>query len=241
MRLLVVGAGEMGRWLATSLGADFEVSLHDADPRVAEAAAADLGVRVADDDETFDAVAFAVPQSAVEEAMAAHAHRGERAVLDVTGEMATPVAAMREHAADRERLSAHPLFAAANAPGNVPVVADEPGPVTDAVRARLTAAGNRVFETTVEEHDRAMETVQAKAHAAILAYALVAEDVPEEFHTPLSGPLSRLVEQLVGNTPRVYAEIQAAFDGADEVADAARRLADADPEAFAALYEDASR
>jgi prephenate dehydrogenase len=39
----------------------------------------------------------------------------------------------------------------------------------------------------------------------------------------------------------VYAEIQATFEGADEVADAARRIADADPETFAALYEEATR
>lgn len=241
MRLLVVGAGEMGRWLAASLAADFEVALLDAEDEVAEDAAATLGVRVAGDDETFDAVAFAVPMSAVEEAIAAHGHRAERAVLDVTGEMATAVAAMREHAPDRERLSAHPLFAAASAPGNLPVVPDAPGPVTDAVRAVLAAAGNDVFETTVDEHDRAMETVQARAHAAVLAYALAAEDVPAEFHTPLSGPLHDLVDQLVGDDPRVYAEIQERYDGAADLAEAARRIADGDPETVAALYENASR
>jgi prephenate dehydrogenase len=92
---------------------------------------------------------------------------------------------MREHGGDRERLSTHPLFSAANAPGNVAVVRDATGPVTDAVVDALAAAGNEPFETTAEEHDRAMETVQTKAHAAVLAYALAADDVREEFHTPL--------------------------------------------------------
>lgn len=241
MRLLVVGAGEMGRWLAESLASSFEMAVVDADPAVAEATAAAAGVRVADDDETFDAVAFAVPMTAIEDVVAAHADRAERALVDVTGEMRTPLAAMREHAPGLERLSTHPLFAAANAPGNVAVVRDARGPVTDAVVDALAAAGNEPFETTAEEHDHAMETVQAKAHAAVLAYALAADDVREEFHTPLSGPLEELVDQLLGNTPQVYAEIQDAFDGADEVAEAARRIADADPEAFAELYEEASR
>jgi prephenate dehydrogenase len=241
MRLLVVGAGEMGRWLAESLGSRFEVAVLDANPEVADAAAAAVGARVADETETFDAVAFAVPMTVVEDAVAAHAHRAERALLDVTGEMHTALAAMREHGSDLERLSTHPLFAAANAPGNVALVRDAPGPVTDAVVDVLAAAGNEPFETTAAEHDRAMETVQAKAHAAVLAYALAADDVREEFHTPLSGPLEALVDQLVGNTPHVYAEIQDAFAGAEDVAEAARRIADADTEAFVTLYEEASR
>ena len=241
MRLLVVGAGEMGRWLAESLASRFEVAVLDADPDVADAAAAAVGARVADETETFDAVAFAVPMTAVEEAVATHAHRAERALLDVTGEMQTALAAMRDHGPGLERLSTHPLFAAANAPGNVAVVRDATGPVTDVVVDALDAAGNHPFETTAEEHDRAKETVQAKAHAAVLAYALAADDVREEFHTPLSGPLEELVDQLVGNTPRVYTEIQGAFDGAEAVAEAARRIADADAEAFADLYEEASR
>ncbi|WP_255195663.1 NAD(P)-binding domain-containing protein [Halorarius litoreus] len=241
MRLLVVGAGEMGRWLAESLAPRFEVAVVDTDPAAAEAAAAALDARVADADETFDAVAFAVPMTAVEEAVAAHAHRAERALVDVTGEMSASLDAMREHGPDLERLSTHPLFSASNAPGNVAVVRDSTGPVTDTIVEALAAAGNEPFETTVEEHDRAMETVQAKAHAAVLAYALAADDVREEFHTPLSGPLQELVDQLVDNTPRVYAEIQATFDGADDVAEAARRIADADTETFAELYEEASR
>jgi prephenate dehydrogenase len=47
-----------------------------------------------------------------------------------------------------------------------------------------------------------------------------------------------LVEQVSGGEPRVYADIQAAFDGADDVADAARQLADADAETFVDLYEE---
>ena len=86
-----------------------------------------------------------------------------------------------------------------------------------------------------------METVQARAHTAVLAYALAAEDVDPRFHTTLSGPLSELAEQLTGNTPAVYADIQERFDGGESVAEAARLLAAADREVFLELYEGADR
>jgi prephenate dehydrogenase len=238
MNVLVVGAGEMGRWLASHFE---DVAVADRDTNVARGAADALDARTADDGERFDVVAFAVPMDAIDAAAAAHADRARDAVVDVTGEMERAVAVLRDHAPDSERLSLHPLFAADSAPGNVAAVPDAPGPATDAVRERLAAAGNEIFETTVAEHDRAMETVQARAHTAVLAYALAAEDVREEFYTPLSGPLADLVDQMLGNEPRVYADVQEKFEGAEDVARAASRIADADHEAFVDLYEAASR
>ena len=239
MNVLVVGAGDMGSWLGGSLDAD--VAFADPDPSAARGAATTAGGRSVplDTDERFDAVCLAVPLPAVADAVAEHARRAERAMLDVSGVMAPAVAAMREHAPDCERVSLHPLFAPDAAPGNVAVVADAPGPVTDGICATLADAGNHLFETTPEEHDRAMRTVQARAHAAVLAYGLAADPVREEFQTPVSRALDELVERITGGTPRVYADIQSAFDGAEDVADAARRVADADAETFDALYREA--
>lgn len=239
MELLVVGAGGMGRWLASSVGAD--VAFADVDPDAASAAADELGGRAValDAAERFDAVCVAVPMSAAAEAIEEHAERAERAVLDVTGAMADPVAAMAEHAPDRERVSLHPLFAPARAPGNVAMVADEPGPVTDGIRADLEAAGNALFETTPGEHDTAMGTVQARAHAAVLAFALAAEPVRPEFETPVFEALRTAVDHTTGGNPRVYREIQEAFGGATDVALAAERVADADAETFERLYREA--
>jgi prephenate dehydrogenase len=160
-------------------------------------------------------------------------------MFDVSGVMAEPVAAMRRAAPDHERVSLHPLFAPENAPGNVAAVADAPGPVTDDVLDAVSAAGNRVFETTPGEHDEAMETVQAGAHAAVLAFALAAADVREEFATPVSAAMDDLVETVTGGNPRVYREIQESFEGADRVAEAARRVADAEGESFDDLYREA--
>ncbi len=229
----------MGRWLADAL--DGPVAFADADPAVAREAAAAAGVDTTtadiDGTDTYDVVCLAVPIPVVGDAVAAQADRAEHAMVDVTGEMASPLAAMREHAPDLERLSLHPLFAPESAPGRIAAVTAEPGPRVDAVRTALTDAGNEVFETTQDEHDEAMETVQASAHAAVLAYGLAAESVDGRFHTPVSADLQALVERVTDGDAHVYADIQSRFDGADAVGAAADRIADADRDEFERLYE----
>jgi len=71
----------------------------------------------------------------------------------------------------------------------------------------------------------------------VLAWRLAGDDVREEFHTPVSAALDEVADTVTEGSPEVYAEIQRAFDGADDVAAAAREIADSDSEAFAALYE----
>ena len=245
MNILVVGAGAMGRWLGQALLEDaptaVSVAFTDETAAAATAAADALDARAVatDTEERFDAVCIAVPIPAVTDAINQYADRARDAIFDVSGTMAAPVESMREHAPDRERLSLHPLFAPANEPGNVPVVVGNAGRVTNLVRATLSERGNELFETTATEHDEAMETVQARTHAAVLSYALAADDVDERFHTPISAELQELARAVTAGDARVYSDIQAAFDGADDVAEAARRIADADPEAFERLYADA--
>jgi prephenate dehydrogenase len=254
MDTLVVGAGRMGRWLGRTLdAAGHAVTYADSDPAVAAAAAGELrqatddvdadppgAVAPVDGDSTHDLVCIAVPMPAVPDAVRAQAGRAESALCDLGGAMGPAVAAAREAAPDRERASYHPLFSPANAPGRVAAVTDRAGEATAAVETALTDAGNHLFETDVDTHDRAMETVQARAHAAVLSFALAAEPVPEPFETPVTDALRAAVADVVGGDPRVYADVQATFDGADSVARAARRVADADREAFADLYAEAT-
>ena len=241
MNLLVVGAGEMGRWLADTVDAD--VAVTDADPAVAEAAAEPRSARAvpADTDEMFDAVGLAVPMSVVDEAVATYAPLAETAIFDISGVMDRPLSAMAEHAPDRERASFHPLFAPPRVPGNIAVVTEAAGPTLAAIQEAMTAAGNTVFETTAAEHDAAMETIQAGAHTAVLAYALVAGDIREEFATPVSEQLTSLAVTVTEGSPEVYSEIQSAFDGADDIAAAAQQIAAADSDTFADLYAQAKR
>ena len=246
MELLVVGAGEMGRWVADTLTADASpadatVTFADRDREVALDAARSRHADVVapDTDATFDAVCLAIPMSAVPAAAADYADNATSAIFDVSGEMTEAVAALREHAPDCERASYHPLFAPPRVPGNVAAVVDADGPVISAVSGAIEAGGNDVFETTPAEHDEAMETVQAGAHAAVLAWRLAGDDVREEFHTPVSAAIDEVADTVTEGSPEVYAEIQRAFGGADAVADSAREIADADSEAFTALYETA--
>lgn len=239
MDVLVVGAGAMGRWFAGVVDAD--VAFADRDPGVAEDAAEAVGGRAValDADEGFDVVCVAVPMPDAAAAVEAHAGRARRAMVDVTGAMEPPLSAMAEHVPRLERMSLHPLFAPENAPGNVAVAYGASGPATDRIRRRIAAAGNEVVEVAAAEHDEAMRTVQGRAHAAVLAFALAAEDVPDGLSTPIYDRLADLAEQVTGGNPRVYADVQVTFGGAADVAAAADAIADADGEAFADLYRDA--
>ncbi len=239
MKLLVVGAGEIGRWVADTVPA--EVSFTDLDETTAADAAAGRDARVvpADTTEQFEAVCLAVPMSAVPDAVAEYAENAQRGMFDVSGQMQSAIEAMQRHV-DGERASFHPLFAPPRVPGTVAVTVDEGGPVVDQVFEGIRNAGNEVFHTSATEHDQAMKTVQAGAHTAILSWALAADRVPDAFHTPVSEQLQELVETVTEGSAGVYGEIQAEFEGAGDVADVARRIAETDREEFETLYREAS-
>lgn len=251
MDVLVVGAGAVGRWAADVVDAtvvddtqclDADVRVTDLDDEVAAETAAATGARAVPIDRPgrADAVVVAVPLSAVDEVIATHAEHATSALIDLTGAMGPPLAAMRATAPELERASLHPLFAPAHAPGRIAVVRDAPGKTVDSILAAFDRAGNELITTTAEEHDAAMETVQAATHAAVLSFGLAAEPVPPWLRTPVNEELVALLERVSGGSPGVYADIQAAFDGADAVAAAARRLADADRDGVASLYETVS-
>ncbi|WP_049923047.1 prephenate dehydrogenase/arogenate dehydrogenase family protein [Halopiger djelfimassiliensis] len=240
MDVLIVGAGAMGRWFGRAV--DTTVAFADVDEAAARAAADAVDGEVADLEggDSYDVVCLAVPMTRVTAAIVDHADRADRAVVDVSGVMTAPIEAMADHAPDRERVSLHPLFAPEREPGSIAVVPDRSGPVTEGLLERLEARGNTLIETTPAEHDEAMETVQAASHAAVLAFALAAEPVPDGFETPIYDRLAALAGQLTAGTPRVYADIQRTFDGAEGVADAAATIADADAAELESLYRTAA-
>ena len=246
MKTLVVGAGAMGRWTGRVVADAFDAELFflDRDPATARDAAATVGGRAVESpgadtaNSRFALVCVAVPVPAAATAIERYGPHAREAVVDVTGVMAGPVAAMAG-LTGRERASLHPLFGPDSEPGNVPVVVEQRGPTVETLLAALEERGNSVFETTPAAHDRAMETVQARTHAAVLAFALAADPVPERFHTPVSADLAALADRVTAGDHRVYGDIQTTFDGAAEVATAAHRVADADDDAFERLYREA--
>ncbi len=245
MELCIVGAGEMGRWVADAAPAD-RLAFADTDEAAARDAAAAYDAEVVSlaqgtpEDRTFETVCLAVPLPIVAEAVADWAPHADEAMVDVSGVMGPPVEAMSEHLPDRERASLHPLFAPPRGPGNVALVADAIGPYLEPLLDGLHDAGNDLFETTPVEHDEAMSTVQAQTHAAVLAWALAGDDVREEFHTPISADLANLAATVTAGDARVYADIQEQFAGADAVAAAAEELAGTDRKGFADRFAEAA-
>lgn len=242
MRALIVGAGTMGRWFADVTRDWLTVTFADTDPDAARAAAAHFDTDAVDIDgiDRFSIVCTAVPLAVTPEAITRYGPAAEDAVIDLSGSMGDPLAAMQEVAPNCERISVHPLFAPENAPGNVPIVAKNAGSVAAELQERLAAAGYTAFETSPEQHDRAMENVQAKVHAAVLAYALAADPADERFHTPVSSGFQELIELVLAGNPHVYADIQDRYVGAESVASAAERIATASESEFVSLYRTAS-
>lgn len=250
MNVLVVGAGTMGGWLGEVFVSEFprdvDLRFQDPDWRAARDTADAVGGKPveepldsAPDSGPYEVVCFAVPMGAVTDAIATCGDLASRAVLDVSGVMSDPIEAMSSHARDCERVSLHPLFAPENEPGNVPYVSEGGSTFTGEICRALEARGNDVFETTPGKHDAAMRDVQAGAHAAILAFALASDGVPERFQTTVSSDLTVLATQVTDGESQVYADIQERFDGAEAVAVAAQQVASADRERFERLYDEA--
>ncbi len=241
MDALVVGAGDVGRWMASVL--DGPVAFADLDRSAAEAAANDFGERASveelDGDSTYDLVVVGVPMRVGTETIAEQAHRAESAIVDCIGSMEGPLSTMDETVPDLERASLHPLFAPEHAPGRVAISLGVSGPTIDTVISNLEAAGNAMVPVEADVHDRAMETIQGRAHAAILAFGLAAESVPEDLATPVFEDLEALRERVTSGSAGVYADIQAQFDGAADIKAAAEELARADTATFESLYDDA--
>ena len=240
MDVLIVGAGAVGRWVGGLL--DWPVAFADVDEERAARAAADVGDRATtaslDGTTTYDIVVVAVPMRVATDVIHRHAPRAEKAIIDFVGAMQAPLAAMREAATDLERTSFHPLFAPEHAPGRIAVSRSTSGPITEAVCEALEEAGNELVEVAPETHDEAMKTIQGRTHAAIIAFAMAAEPVPEELGTPVFEELRSLADRVTAGHAGVYADIQATFDGADDVEAAVSRLAAADRDEFEAIYDD---
>ncbi|MFB6085187.1 MAG: prephenate dehydrogenase/arogenate dehydrogenase family protein [Halodesulfurarchaeum sp.] len=240
MDVLIVGSGAVGRWFGSLW--DGPVAFADADRAVAERAAGNVtnaGITALDGDDSHDVVAVAVPMRVAERVIADQADRAERAIVDFTGSMREPLEAMEEVAPDLERVSFHPLFAPEHAPGRVAKSVGRPGPTVDAITGMLVAAGNDLVPVEAAVHDDAMETVQGRVHAAVLAFGLAADPVPEGLETPVYEEMEALRERVTSGSPSVYADIQDRFDGAVALNRALDRLLEADRGEFASLYDDA--
>lgn len=238
MRTLIVGAGTMGAWFGELIGEWASVAYTDLDSDRAHRTADSQNVEAVrlDNVTENDIITFAVPLHATVSAIEDFGHLASRAIIDLSGSMAEPLQAMRSLDTDCELLCLHPLFAPENAPGNVPMVTENSGPIEDRITELLQDHGNTPFQTTAAEHDAAMQVVQAQVHLVILAYADAAKPVSSKFHTPISRQLTALTRSVLDGDSRVYADIQAQFAGAEDIATSASYLASANTDQFKETY-----
>ncbi|WP_456482585.1 prephenate dehydrogenase [Methanopyrus sp.] len=229
MRIAILGGtGAMGRLIARELRDDgHDVVITGSNPRTAERVARELGVEAAptnvDAVEDADVVVVSVPISVTEDVIrevAPHVPEGSL-LTDVTSVKVRPVRAMLEHAPDGVYvLGTHPLFGPTvpSLRGQTVILTptERSGPWTRRVRRYLERKGVQVVETTPEEHDRTMAVVQCLTHAVLLAAgAVVGRLLPdleldiEEVASPVYRLLMDVVGRIVGQDPRLYAEIQA--------------------------------
>lgn len=222
MKVAVIGAGAMGRWLVgfakQNLG---EVVVADASAVKAEQVAKKFGVNFKSVPEAAaeaELVLVAVPISKTPEVIKSLAGQVRRGALlaDVASVKSDVIEVMQTIKAKIELVSLHPLFGsgAKSVKGKdfvaIPV---KPGKRYAALKHRLLELGARVTEMEAEDHDRLMAIIQCMTHFVLLAYlnALTSmKDLKraEKLRTPMFETLLDLAKAVLAGNPELYGELQ---------------------------------
>ncbi len=222
MKVAVIGAGAMGRWLVgfatQNLG---EVVIADVSAAKAEQVAREFGVSsksVTEAAAEAELVLVAVPISKTPEVIKSLAGQVQRGALlaDVASVKSDVIEAMQTIEAKVELVSLHPLFGpgATSVKGkDFVVVPVKPGKRYAALKRRLLELGARVTEMEAEDHDHLMAIIQCMTHFVLLAYldALKSmKDVKraEKLRTPMFATLLDLAKAVLAGNPELYGELQ---------------------------------
>ena len=222
MRVAVIGAGEMGKWLVgfakQNLG---EVVVSDIKTAKAKKVASELGVSAKPTTEAVagaELVLVAVPISKTPDVVRSLAEMARKGTLlaDVASVKSDVVAAMQETKADIELVSIHPLFGpgATNIKGkDFAVVTVKPGKRYEELKKTLTKLGARITEMDAEGHDRLMAIIQCMTHFILLAYLHAIKSMrelkrAEKLRTPMFATLMNLAKAVLAGNPEVYGELQ---------------------------------
>jgi prephenate dehydrogenase len=179
VKVVIIGAGRMGAWLADVLGASNEVAVYD---RIREKLRTlvkakpipDLkSVRETVPDLVINAVSLPETRSAFEEVLP---HLGEGCLLADIASLKQGLHEWYEHQG-RRFVSTHPMFgpafsSMADLRGETAIlIRESDGEGKDFFRALYRGLGVRIFEYTFEEHDKAMGLSQCVPFACTLAFA----------------------------------------------------------------------
>jgi len=222
VKVAVIGAGEMGQWLAAFVKQNLgEVVVADGDATKAERVAKELDIiskSVAEAAAEAEFVLVAVPISKTPEVIKSLAGQVQRGALlsDIASVKSDVVEVMQTIEAKIELVSLHPLFGpgAASVKGkDFVVVPVKPGQRYAALKNRLIELGARVTEMEAEEHDRLMAIIQCMTHFVLLAYLDALKSMKglkkaEKLRTPMFATLLDLAKGVLAGNPELYGELQ---------------------------------
>jgi len=222
VRVAVIGAGAMGKWLANfakqNLG---EVTVADINSTRAEDVASELGASAKPIKEAAaqaELLLIAVPISKTPETVKSLAEIAPKNALlaDVASVKSDVVDVMRKIKTNIELVSVHPLFgpgAVSIAGKDIVVVPVKPGKRYLELKKRLVELGARVTEMDAEQHDRLMAIIQCMTHFVLLAYLTAIKSMKElklakEIRTPMFAALTSLAKAVLAGNPELYGELQ---------------------------------
>ncbi len=222
MRVAVIGAGAMGKWLANfakrNLG---EVIVADIKSARAKDVASELDASAKPIKEAAaqaELLLIAVPISKTPETVKSLAEIAQKDALlaDVASVKSDVVDVMRKIKTNIELVSVHPLFgpgAVSIAGKDIVVVPVKPGKRYSELKKRLVELGARVTEMDAEQHDRLMAMIQCMTHFVLLAYLTAIKSMKglklaREIRTPMFAALTSLAKAVLAGNPELCGELQ---------------------------------
>jgi len=221
VRVAVIGAGEMGRWLANFSRRFAEVTVSDSNQAKARRVAAELKVAARPAERAAaeaDLIFVAVPIARTPGVLLRLAKVAPRGALlvDVASVKGEVVKSMEKIKEDVELVSIHPLFG----PGatslrnkDVVVIPVRPGARYQEFRKILERSGARITEMSADLHDQAMAVIQCLSHFVLLAYlqtlrSLDGVKLSRGLRTPIFSSLAELAKAAAAGKPELYGELQ---------------------------------
>ena len=222
MKVVIIGTGEMGKWLAKFSKRLGEVAVVSRSAAKARRVATELKVAsmpTRDAAAWADIILVAVPISQTPAMLAELAKVARKGSLlaDVASVKTGAVDAMKRITADLELVSIHPLFG----PGatslrnkDIVVVPVRPGKLYRELMRALEKNGARITEMDADTHDRVMAIIQCMSHFVILAYmrsiiSMKGLKQADKLRTPIFSALMNMAKAAMTGNPELYGELQA--------------------------------
>lgn len=221
MKFAIVGAGELGRWLA-AFAKDFgKVTVSDINTRKAHRVASELGISAKSAEDAVrgaDVIIVAVPISKTPQVVISISSMAKKGALlaDVASVKTDVVNAMQKIKAEIELVSLHPLFGprvATIKDKDIVVIPVKAGRRYRELRKLFVDQGARITEMGADAHDQVMAIIQCLTQFVLLSYTHALKSTSgvkkaKELRTPMSGALMNLGKAILAGNSKVYSEIQ---------------------------------